>query len=47
MINMKIDDKSLVLINKRTNLNFSNFTMPPLHLPMPVCHRPEGASGKC
>ena len=28
MINMKINDKSLVLINKRTNLNFSNFTMP-------------------
>jgi len=28
MINMKIKDKSLVLINKRTNLNFSNFTMP-------------------
>ena len=20
---------------------------PPLHLPMPVCHRPEGESGKC
>jgi len=28
MINMKINDKSLVLINKRTNLNFSNFTLP-------------------
>ena len=27
-INMKINDKSLVLINKRTNLNFSNFIMP-------------------
>ena len=33
----------LEIISLKSSLNLG---LPPLHLPMPVCHRPEGASGK-